>query len=128
MRLTQLNHPRLAWTLPGAIAALLFSAAAFAQVQMTPAERMMQRSAGPDEYLFFEDDRKTVVDYKEDHIVRICVSENRHLVPVAVHYDGKKGEVHPGDCMRVEAKKIALEPAERLEANWSIRAEVDTVS
>jgi len=36
--------------------------------------------------------------------------------------------IERGDCMRVEAKEISLEPAKTLDANAVIRAEVQTMN
>ncbi|HKL63777.1 MAG TPA: hypothetical protein VJ883_10450 [Woeseiaceae bacterium] len=84
--------------------------------------------AEPDEYYFFEEDTKQVVDYKQERIVRVCVGDSRHVVPLKVIYDGSTAMIERGDCMRVEAKKISLEPAESLDANTFIRAEVQTMN
>ena len=72
--------------------------------------------------------RKLVADYKKDRIVRVCVGESRHSVPLKISYDNKQATVAPGDCMRVEAKKVFLEPNERLDPNWVLEADVDTMS
>ncbi|HZX25184.1 MAG TPA: hypothetical protein VFF18_16755 [Woeseiaceae bacterium] len=90
--------------------------------------QMIRMYSEPDEYYFFEDDRKQVVDYQEARVVRVCTGESRHLVPLKITYDGSSAMLHAGDCMRVEAKEIYLEPAEMLDANWSIVANVDTVN
>ncbi len=93
----------------------------------TPLERMVQMHSGPDEYYFFEDDRKQVIDYKRERVVRICTGESEHLVPLKVTFDNRTAMIDEGDCMRVEAKSVYLEPAEPLDANWTIRAEVETL-
>ncbi|SRR6056297_3133687 len=82
----------------------------------------------PDEYYFFEDDSKQIVDYKEERIIRICAGDSRHLVPLKVKYDDSTAMIESGDCMRVEAKKISLEPAKTLDTNAVIRAEVQTMN
>lgn len=105
-------------------AAVLAAPAAQAQGNVT--ELMTRMYSGPDEYYFFEADRKQVVDYKTDHIVRVCTGKSKHLVPLKVTYDGKTAQIASGDCLRVEAKKVFLEPAKRLDPNWTIRAEVET--
>ncbi len=82
----------------------------------------------PDEYYLFEENSKQVVDYKNERIVRICAGDSRHLVPLKVIYDGSTAMIESGDCMRVEAKEISLEPAETLDTNAVIRAEVQTMN
>jgi len=96
------------------------------QAQWDPLLRRAQVYSGPDEYYFFEADRKKVIDYKKDHIVRICTGKNRHLVPLKVTYDGKEAMIGSDDCIRVEAKEVYLEPAKRLDDNWMIEANVET--
>lgn len=96
--------------------------------QTTATEQMIQLYSGPDEYYFFEDDQKQVVQYKEDRLVRICTGDSNHLVPLKVTFDGETAQIGEGDCMRVEAKSVSLEPAEPLDENWTIRAEVETLN
>ncbi|HKL62032.1 MAG TPA: hypothetical protein VJ883_01600 [Woeseiaceae bacterium] len=109
-----------------ALAAALLAAPALAQ--SSAVDQMIRLYSDPDEYYFFEDDRKQVVDYQEERIVRICTGESRHLVPLKVSYDDSSAMLDPGDCIRVEAKQVSLEPAKMLEPNWSIVAEVDTLN
>ncbi len=106
-------------------AALL--AAPAANAQSTVLEMMTKLHAPPDEHYFFEADRKQVVDYKTDRVVRICAGESRHVVPLKVTYDDKTTTLGSGDCTRVEAKQVFLEPEERLDPSWVIKADVDTV-
>jgi len=107
-----------------AVTACAFVAPALAQ---TTAEDFIYYPHGPDEYYFFEQtDRKEVADFKTDHLVRVCVDQNRHMVPLDVIHDGETTVVRPGDCARVDAMEVSLEPAKRLEPRWTIRAEVDT--
>ena len=105
---------------------------ALAQAEADKVESIVEYQAwmytSPDEYYFFEDDSKQVVDYKDERIVRICTGDSRHLVPLKVKYDGSSAMIESGDCMRVEAKKISLEPAKRLDSNAVIRAEVQTMN
>lgn len=114
-------------TLTGICVAFM-AAPAVAQVHDSILEHYAQMHAGSDEYYFFEDDRKQIVDYKNDRIVRICAGESRHLVPLKVTHDGETSLVHAGDCLRIEAKSVALEPAEQLEPNVVIKADVETIS
>lgn len=113
-----------------AIVAALVAAVLAAPVlaQSSATDQMIRLYSDPDEYYFFEDDRKQVVDYKEERVVRICAGESRHLVPLKVTYDGSSAMVEAGDCIRVEAKQVSLEPAKMLEPDWSIVAEVDTLN
>jgi hypothetical protein len=103
-------------------------AATPAMAQTSPLNQMVRLYSGPDEYYFFEDDRKQVIDYKEAHVVRVCAGDSRHLVPLKVTYDGSTAMLQAGDCMRVEAEQVWLEPAEALKPNWSIVADVDTLN
>lgn len=111
-----------------AICVAFTAAPAAAQVHDSILEHYAKMHSGSDEYYFFEDDRKQVVDYKEDRMMRICAGESRHLVPLKVIHDGETSMVHAGDCLRLEAKSVALEPAEQLEPNFVIKADVDTIS
>lgn len=108
-----------------ALVALAFTSPAIAQ---TVAEEFIYYPSGPNEYyLFSQMDEKKVVDYETDRMVRVCMNSNRHLVPLRVHHDQEESLVQPGDCLRVEAKQVRLEPAGRLEPEWNIRAEVETL-
>jgi hypothetical protein len=115
-----------------ALTATLGAAPALAQTEAEGVESYVEYQAwmysAPDEYYFFEDDSKQVLDYKSEHIVRICTGDSRHLVPLKVKYDDSTAMIETGDCMRVEAKKISLEPAKRLDTNAVIRAEVQTMN
>lgn len=110
--------------------AVLFAAvlaAPAAQAQSSVLETMVQLHSEPDEYYFFEDDRKQVLDYKTEQEVRICAGESRHLVPLKVTYDEQTTTLGSNDCIRVEAKTVYLEPQKRLDPNWVITAEVETM-
>lgn len=98
-----------------------------AQARESILEHMARMHSPADEYFLFEQDRKQVADFKTDHIVRICTGESRHLVPLAVHYDGNSATVASGDCIRVEARKIELQPAKLLDPNFVIEARVKTI-
>ena len=121
--------PRLARRVSSAtaVAALLASSAA---VSGAPNESIIEHhlrmATDPDKYFFFEDDRKQIVDYKRDRVVRICAGDSRHLVPLEVTHDDDSTMVHRNDCVRVEAKEIFLEPAEPLPENAVIEATVRT--
>lgn len=104
----------------------LLASSALAQTSAT--EQMIRLYSEPDEYYFFESQKKQVVNYKEERIVRICTGDSQHLVPLKVSFDGQTTEVGEGDCMRIEAKSVSLEPAEPLDPNWTIRAEVETLN
>lgn len=114
------------------MAATFTAAPALAQAEAENYESILEYRAwmytAPDEYYFFEDDSKKVLDYKEEHIVRICTGDSRHLVPLKVKYDDSSAMIESGDCMRVEAKEISLEPAKKLDTNAVIRAEVQTMN
>ena len=111
-----------------AAALLASSGVTLAESYVSPAERQLQLASPSDEYYFFADDRKQIVDYKSDRVVRICVGDSRHLVPLEVTHDDDTTMVHRNDCVRVEAKEIYLEPAEMLPTNAMIRATVRTES
>ncbi|MDT8322416.1 MAG: hypothetical protein RQ826_18025 [Xanthomonadales bacterium] len=104
-----------------------FFAVSTAQAQTSVLEHAARMHSGPDEYYFFEDDRKQVIDYKTERMVRICTGQSRHLVPMKVTYDNKTATLGSDECIRVEAKKVLLEPAERLKPNYVIEAEVETL-
>lgn len=91
-------------------------------------EYRAQMQAEADEFLFFEDDRKQVVSYNRERIVRVCAAESPQVTPMSIEYDDKSAMLSPGDCMRVEAMEVFLEPAEMLEPNTFLRVEVDTLN
>ena len=91
-------------------------------------EYRAQMQAEADEFLFFEDERKQVVSYNRERIVRVCASESSQVTPMRIEYDDKTATVAPGDCMRVEAMQVYLQPAEMLEPNTFLRVEVDTLN
>ncbi len=115
--------------------AMLFSAI-LASLAMAPvaaqydsnAERIAQLTSPTDVYHFFEGSRKQVVSYNTDRIVRVCLGDNRHTVPLRVIYDDKNATVAANECIRVEGKEVFLEPAEPLEPNTTLRAEVETLN
>lgn len=108
--------------------AVVAFAAGIALAQTTsPLETMVRMHSEPDEYYFFEDDRKEIVNYKEPRTVRICTGESKHLVPLKITYDQETAMIASGDCMRVEASEVYLEPAETLDDNWVIEADVETI-
>lgn len=116
---------RLASVLAGA---LLLSFAATAQAQSSASDMAVQFYSEPDEFYFFGDERKLVVDYKKDRMVRVCVGDSTHTVPLKISYDNKQATIEAGDCMRVEAKKVFLEPQKTLDTGWVLEADVDTLS
>lgn len=109
------------------IAVLGLALASPAQAQSV-AEEFIFYPSEPDVYFFFEEtDRKEVTDYKKDQIVRVCVDKSDLATPLAIYHDGEQSQVAPGDCIRVEGKEIALEPAKPLERRTVLRAEVSTL-
>ena len=81
-----------------------------------------------DEYFFFEDDRKQVVSYIRERIVRVCAADSAEVTTLRIEYDDKVTMLTPGDCIRVEAMDVVLEPANTLPANTFMRVEVDTLN
>ena len=112
-----------------AAAVLLVSlaAASTAAAQSSVLEHMAQMHAEADEFHFFDDERKHVIDYQSAREVRICTGESRHLVPLKVTYDEQTAMLGSNDCIRVEAKDVYLEPKDRLDPNWVITAEVESL-
>lgn len=84
--------------------------------------------SGADEFFFFEAERKQAVDYQQERIVRICAGDSRHQVPLRVTADGRAITLGSGDCIRVEAKQVYLEPDSRLDANTMLIARVETLT
>lgn len=119
------SHRRL-WSIAVVCLAAIFAAPG-ALAQDSIIEHMAKMHSGPDEHYFFEADRKQVVDYQTEQVVRICTGESRHTVPLKVSYDDKTTVLGSDDCVRVEAKRVFLEPNEPLEPNWVIQAEVETL-
>lgn len=108
-----------------AVLGLAFALPAQAQ---SVAEEFIFYPSEPDEYFFFEEtDRKEVTDYKKDQIVRVCVDKSEITTPLAIFHDGEESRVTPGDCIRVEGKEIALEPAAPLKRREVLRVEVATM-
>lgn len=114
------------WTTT-ALAVLGLGLAAPAMSQ-TVAEEFIYYPSQSDEFFFFEaTDRKKVADFKTDKMVRVCVDNSDHLVPLKVTYDSESTEVSPGDCFRFEAKEVILEPAKELDRMWVVKADVDVM-
>lgn len=117
----------------GRWATLALSVSAFGLMSsagaQTAAEQMIYYPNEADEYFFFEEtDRKKVADYKADQTLRVCVEQNPNLVPLRIIYDEEQATVEPGDCFRFEAQEVSLEPDERLERGWVLKAEVENVT
>ncbi|HDZ08293.1 hypothetical protein [Pseudohongiella sp.] len=81
-----------------------------------------------DEFLFFEDDRKQVVSYNSDRVVRVCTKDSPLVTPMRIEFDDKMAMLAPGDCIRVEAMEVYLEPSETLQRNTFLEVEVDTLN
>ncbi|MGK7294753.1 MAG: hypothetical protein ACNS61_02865 [Candidatus Wenzhouxiangella sp. M2_3B_020] len=92
------------------------------------AERLAKLTSPTDVYYFFEGARKQVTSYSNDRVVRVCLGDSRHGVPLRVIHDDNNVTVAANECIRVEGKEIFLEPAEPLESNATIRAEVETLN
>lgn len=111
------------------ILTVIFAAPATAQPGIESfLEHRAYMQSEPDELYFFEDDRKMVVSYNNERIVRICADESRVVTPLRISYDDKTATVAPGDCVRVEAMEVYLEPDENLDANTFLKAEVQTLN
>lgn len=115
--------------LTGLISAMAFTPAV-AQSPGQPGyfEYRAYLASTPDTYYLFTDDRKDVASYKTDRILRVCVGDSEHVVPLKIFYDDKSATVEKNECMRVEGREIALEPTERLDNNAVIVAEVQTLN
>lgn len=114
-------------TLFAILMAPIVSTPAIAQYESN-AQRLAQMTAPTDVYYFFDGSRKQVTSYNEDRIVRVCLGDDRHGVPLRVIHDDNSAMVGANECIRVEGKEIFLEPAEPLEPNTTIRAEVETLN
>lgn len=117
-----------------AISALVIATGAMATTAMAQTDNdgylaYHARMAAPEDvYYLFQADRKEIVSYKSDRIVRICVGDSRHAVNLEVFHDGEATTVEKNDCVRIEAKEVAVEPAKRLEANEVIVVRAQTLS
>ena len=80
-----------------------------------------------EEYYLYEDNSKQVVDYREDKIVRVCAGPAPHDVTLTVRADEREIEIWPGDCIRVEAKQVFLEPSKHLPDLAMIKVGVQTI-
>ena len=112
--------------LVGLLAGLAFTPVA-AQYDSN-AERLAKLTAPTDVYYFFEGARKQVTAYDTERIVRVCLGDSQVAVPLRVIHDDDTAMVNKNECVRVEAKEVFLEPAEPLESNATIRAEVETLN
>lgn len=110
------------------LTAVLFMGSALAQPTRSYLEYRSHMMTGPDEYLLFSQERKQVVDYNEERIVRICAGDSAVVTPLTINFDERSTELQPGDCIRVEAKSVFIEPAERLEPNTMLKIQVDTIN
>ena len=88
-------------------------------------ETLVELYSEADEFYLFDQQDVQVLDYKIARYVRICADKRQHMVPVEVRYDGKSAEVRPGDCMRIEAKRVSLAPADALESNWDLSGTIE---
>lgn len=88
-------------------------------------ERM---TAPEDTYYLFDAERKQVASYTDARILRICVGDSRHAVPLKVFHDDMTAEVGRNDCIRVEAREVALKPMERLGSHQVIVARAQTLN
>lgn len=118
------------------VATIALSAILMASIAPTPAvaqyesnaQRLAQMTSPTDVYYFFDGSRKQVTSYNEDRIVRVCLGDDRHGVPLRVIHDEDTVTVGANECIRVEGQEIFLEPAEPLKPNTTIRAEVETLN
>jgi hypothetical protein len=122
-----MRYLTLATTFIAALMVGMVAAPAAAQYDSN-AERLAKLTSPSDVFYFFEGARKQVTAYDSERIVRVCLGDNRHLVPLRVIHDDDTATVNSDECIRVEAKEVFLEPAEPLESNATIRAEVQTMN
>lgn len=91
-------------------------------------QRLAHLTAPSDVFYFFDGGRKTAASYQSSHIMRVCLGDGPSAVPLRIIHDEKTTIVAKNDCVRVEAKELALEPAEPLKSNVVLRAEVETLN
>lgn len=112
-------------TMPIALAAACAAFLAPASNADSASETLVELYSEPDEFYLFDQQDVQVLDYKSAREIRVCADKRRHMVPVEVRYDGKTAEVRPGDCMRIEAKRVSLAPADTLESNWDLSGTIE---
>ena len=106
----------------------LVSMPATAQVESDGYYAYRERMTAPeDTYYLFDAERKEVASYDEARILRICVGDSRHVVPLKIHHDDMTAQVDRNDCIRVEAREVSLEPMKRLGSNEVIVARAQTL-
>lgn len=92
------------------------------------AQQQMPHDLDEDEYYLYSDTNpKQVVDYRNDRVMRICTGQSPHMISLTVIADEREIEVAPGDCVRVEAKQVSLQPTEDLPDLAMIKVGVLTI-
>lgn len=79
-----------------------------------------------DEIYFYEDNRKQVVDYKRDRVLRICLDDSNHTVPLNITADERELTLYAGDCMRIEAQQVWMEPDRHLPDLAMLKVNIQT--
>lgn len=71
---------------------------------------------------------KTMVGRPSIKAYNICMEEGRGAVPLKVTYDGNEAFVAPGECQLIEATKIKLASATRVENGMTLIGSVGSRS
>lgn len=105
-------------TANAAMAGLLISLLQIGTVYAHDVDDVLLASVG--EFEIGNGDSKMIAHHKKDAIVRICVRNTRHSVPLKVMYDGKEQNVAAGDCADFEALSIRVAPGGKLDKDMVI--------
>ena len=77
-------------------------------------ESIVQLYAEPGTFYLQGAQDTDIVDFDSVQRVEICVGRDQSSVPLKIDYRNKEATIMPGNCMTVEAKSVAIEPAEEL--------------
>ncbi|MFN3163934.1 MAG: hypothetical protein ACE37N_10740 [Pseudohongiellaceae bacterium] len=111
-----------------ALALLPFGAQAQNSSVTEISDRYDSLIAGADEYYFYEDNRKQVVDYKTDRVIRLCLGTSNHTIPLNITADDRELTLQAGDCIRIEAQQVWLQPGRRLPDLAMLKVDVETLN
>jgi len=71
---------------------------------------------------------KIVQRGSETKAYRVCMEEGRGAVPLKVLYEGHEAIVEPGECQLIEATKIRLASAGRLQKDMTLIGSFESTS
>lgn len=96
-------------------------------VKGTPGWSLIRWYADQDTFYLMDESEVAVVDYDKKRVVRVCVDERRHMVPLTVMYGESQMTVRPGDCARIETDELSIKAAKDLGSGFDLSGTVQTV-